>query len=77
MYKEKALQLANKMYNGDVFTKTKQEHLDELENAKRCSIIAIEELINATQYKCHIHYAHNDIETVEFWEEVKKEIDNL
>ena len=32
--KEKANEIANNMYNGSVFSKTKQEHLEELEKRR-------------------------------------------
>lgn len=61
--KEKALEIANQMYNGSVFHKTKEEHLKELENAKRCALIAVNELINETRTK--------------YWYDVKREIEKL
>jgi hypothetical protein len=61
--KEKAIEIANKMYNGGVFGKSKEEHLKELENAKRGALIAVNELINETRAK--------------YWYEVKREIKQL
>lgn len=61
--KEKALEIANQMYNGSVFDKSKEEHLKELENAKRCALIAVNELINETRTK--------------YWYDVKREIEKL
>jgi hypothetical protein len=61
--KEKAVEIANKMYNGGVFGKSKEEHLKESENAKRGALIAVNELINETRAK--------------YWYEVKREIKQL
>lgn len=78
MYKEKALEIANKMYNGSVFDKTKTEHLAELENAKRCSVIAIDEILK--NIEATIAY-HKDSLALplnkEYWTIVKEEIHNL
>ena len=46
-------------------------------NAKACALIAVEELINATQYEAHISYGHTAVETTEFWLEVKSELEKL
>lgn len=43
---EKALTIANAMYQGDVFKKSKEEHLAELARAQKCAIIAIDLLIS-------------------------------
>lgn len=42
---EKALAIANAMYQGDVFEKSKEEHLAELDRAQKCAIVAIDLLI--------------------------------
>jgi len=75
--KEKALELGNKMYNGSVFSKTIKEHLDELKNAKRCALIAIDEIIDLdfnikcdASERCVSHI-------IEFYENVKQEIEKL
>jgi hypothetical protein len=67
---EKALEIANAMYNGNVFDKTKEQHLAEIENAKRCALICVNELI----------YSHSQNETDNqfyYFQEVKTEIINL
>ena len=43
--REEALRIGNAMYNGDVFKKTKLEHLQELENAKLRALFIIDEKI--------------------------------
>ena len=67
--KEKALEIANAMYNGSVFDKTKEQHLQELENAKRCALIAVDEIIAK-------HYDDWDSHSA-YWQEVKQEIEKL
>jgi len=46
-------------------------------HAKQCAIIAVDEILNATQWDCHIELAHSACETVEYWIEVKQEIEKL
>ena len=46
---EKALEIANSMYEGNVFTKTKQQHLEELENAKRRALAIVKHIIGSAQ----------------------------
>lgn len=68
--KEKAKELVEKYYKlTDVNWGIRQQ--------KQCALIAVDELINATQYKSHMKYAHNECETVEYWIEVKNEIEKL
>jgi hypothetical protein len=69
---EKALEIANAMYNGSVFDKTKEQHLLELENAKRCALIAVNEILNWVIVGTYDYESLN-----EFWQEVKQEIINL
>ncbi len=66
----KALELGNKMYNGSVFNKTKKEHLDELQNAKRCALIAVDEIIQT-------YHSPMDDEQIQEWQEVRKEVEKL
>jgi hypothetical protein len=61
--KEKANEIGNAMYNGSVFDYDKQGHLKEIENAKRCALIAVDELIKETGKK--------------YWYDVKTEIEKL
>ena len=69
--KEKALELGNKMYNGSVFNKDKKEHLAELQNAKRCALISVNELIEEA------YYTDGYYDRLEYWEKVKQEIEKL
>ena len=61
--KEKANEIGNAMYNGSVFDYDKQGHLKEIENAKRCALIAVDELIKETGNR--------------YWYDVKTEIEKL
>ena len=85
--KEKALELGNKMYSGDVFSKSKQGHLDELELAKGRAIIAVDEIITALEELEDELYEKLGTSSFEerflidskttFYKEVKKEIEKL
>ena len=45
--------------------------------AKQCALIAVKEIINVAKPECHIETAYNLEETLEYWEEVKQEIEKL
>ena len=60
--KEKAFEIANAMYNPNVF-----DHLKEVKNAKRCALIAVDEILNDNA----------SIYSQKYWQEVKQEIENL
>jgi len=45
--------------------------------AKQCALIAVDEIINVAKPECHIETAYNLEETLEYWEEVKQEIEKL
>jgi hypothetical protein len=70
--KEKALELGNKFYRGSVFDKTKEEHLQELVEAKKYAIVAVEEILN-NYYKNHFQTGKK----IDYWIEVKNEIERL
>jgi hypothetical protein len=85
-YKEKALELGNKMYRGDVFSKTKEEHLKELEEAKRYAIIAVDEIVRLSERSdIFLMMTKRQLLTgfeptpiyMEYWAKVKKEIAKL
>ena len=61
--KEKAEQLVEKMYNSALYVASKYA-------AKQCAIIAVDEIIKIEKH--HIH----DL-WVEYWQQVKTEIENL
>ena len=70
--KEKALELYNKMYYYSLFE----------EEAKRCALIAVDEIIEATnmyQYGINNALEHIPAKIVKhpYWEVVKQEIENL
>jgi hypothetical protein len=72
--KEKANELANKMYKGSPFDKTKEEHILECENAKRCALIAVDELIQDNEMSEIL--VSGGLQK-QFWEEVKQKIEKL
>jgi vesicle coat complex subunit len=61
--KEKADQLFNKM---DMIIYTDQDHDSQ---CKRCALIAVDEIINLVK--------HIDVDSEDYWEEVKQEIQQL
>jgi len=70
--KEKAKELYNKMYDYSLFE----------EEAKRCALIAVDEIIEATnmyQYGINNALEHIPSKIVKhpYWQEVKQEIENL
>jgi hypothetical protein len=79
--KEKAIELVTNMS----FSKSKVadyvtgEMVDIPENIfyKQCALIAVEEIINVAKPECHIETAYNLEETLEYWEEVKQELEKL
>ena len=44
---------------------------------KQCALIAVDEIINVAKPECHIETAYNLEETLEYWEQVKIEIEKL
>jgi hypothetical protein len=67
--KEKANELGNSMYNGSIFDYDKQGHLKEIVNAKRCALIAVDEIISLLSKDLN--------HLVNYWFEVKQEIEKL
>ncbi len=74
--KEKAKELINKFYP-NVQWKLGQE--DCLDRAKRCVLIAVDEIIIRTRSVDTMPYNCQKIDenTKEYWQEVKQEIENL
>ena len=83
--KEKANELGNKFYRGNIFTHGKEEHLKEIKEAKQCALIAVNEIIKVefeTVKKLLEVIKNNNIRLVisfneDYWQEVKQEIHNL
>lgn len=69
--KEKAKELVNKyFYNSDLL----YEDLTWIQ-AKECALIAVNEIINANP---HSNPLNTDVySTMDYWQDVKKEIENL
>jgi hypothetical protein len=80
---EKALEIANKMYNGSVFDKTKAEHLQEIIRAKEVALFAVDEIIKVCPYidlkirETEDQLSAFDFQFVSYWQEVKNEIEKL
>jgi len=71
---EKAKELFNEYYS---YLKANLMNDEEaLEDAKVCALIAIDELINCTLPSCEFGGIINN-NTIEYWEEVKQEIELL
>ncbi|MDB4343543.1 hypothetical protein OAA15_00820 [bacterium] len=69
--KEKANELGNKFYQGSVFDYSKQGHLEEIKRAKERALICVDEILESIR-----HIARENLR-VEYWEEVKQEIEKL
>lgn len=80
--KQKAQELVKKMY-GNIFDGGQYEDAEESwYNSKQCALIAVEEIIEATsmyQYGINNALEHIPAKIVKhpYWQEVKKEIENL
>ena len=89
--KEKANELGNKFYRGNIFTHSKKQHLIELEFARQNAIICVDEIINYHNSLFNkgfkdVHIAlsspiktYNDVlnPALKHWQEVKTEIEKL
>jgi len=73
---EKALEIANKMYYGSVFEKTKAEHLQEIIRAKELALFAVDEVITAIENVFTKSVAKLN-STYRYYQEVKNEIEKL
>jgi len=62
--KEKAIELYNKMYDFSIFD----------ESAKQCALIAVDEIMSALTY---LPYGLDYLNKINYWEEVKQEIESL
>ena len=68
--KEKANELGNKFYRGDIFTHGKEAHLIELEKARKYALIAVDEILKIT-------WVDKFLIVEDYWKEVKQEIEKL
>jgi len=68
--KEKAWELVKKFYY-PILDKAAEDHDSAHEVAKQCAIICVDEIL-----KCHI-WKYNSPKHVEFWKQVKHEIQQL
>ena len=76
--KEKAKEIVNKFINMDSCRNHAYEHLDGnicSHLAKQCALIAVDEIINSNP---HSNPLNTDVySTMNYWNEVKKEIENI
>jgi len=70
--KEKAKELYNKFYN----TSSHPHHVESRKNnAKQCSLIAVDEILNNWKDEANIQFPYGKIIT--YWNIVKEEIEEL
>ena len=74
--KEKAVDIYNKMYETGFKPKSV---LLRIEQAKECALIAVDEIISELAYtQNYVEDALNKIQVyINYWQEVKQEIENL
>jgi hypothetical protein len=48
-----------------------------LSQAKKAAMIVVDECINATQYEAHLQMSHTEVETTEYWLDVKSSIEAM
>ena len=72
--KEKAIELYNKFLNpsGDTYLYGMLEH----ESAKECALIAVDEILKLENNNGY-YFDGTNVTSISFWQEVKKEIENL
>jgi hypothetical protein len=78
--KQKAKELVNKMYGSDIndFESLKNNHPEDFQLSKDCSLIAVDEIIKSKQEDSS--YCDEDGEWhnfMDFWQEVIEEIEKL
>lgn len=76
--KEKANELGNKFYEGEVFDKTKEEHLLECERAKKRAILLVDEILLNIEATITYHKESFALPiNKEYWLGVRNEINLL
>ena len=68
-FKEKAKELVDKFYNVDVISADMMSSCGI--DAKQCALISVNEIIELDVWNCF------NKEILEYWQEVKKEIENI
>jgi hypothetical protein len=71
--KEKAFELAHKFRLLEIRTSENSHMMISMADAKQCALIAVDEILEAIDW--HIYESPN--REISFWQEVKKEINNL
>lgn len=74
--KDKANELGNKFYRGDIFTHNKENHLIELKYAIKSALICVEEIIEQWEYiSTYLGDGQGTLNpNLSYWYEVKNEI---
>jgi hypothetical protein len=75
--KEKATELGNKFYRGDIFTHGKEAHLIELEQARKYALLCVDELIESHLLLTTTHDLEPSIRCKRYWQRVKEELIKL
>ena len=75
--KEKALELCVKFFKSSVFDYEEKQCLVDEENAKQCALICVDEIINTGVNQDYIEQDGYMLSLVEFYAEVKEEINKL
>ena len=84
--KEKAKELVNNFktysyYDSHDLTSRRRREESNIESAIECALIAVDEILKASPSKPiesdNGSYASDIIESIEYWQEVKTEIENL
>lgn len=72
--KEKAFELAHKFRLLEIRTSENSHMMISMADAKQCALIAVDEIIKSNPYEV----SKTDMDsTIEYWQEVKQEIENL
>ena len=72
--KEKAFELAHKFRLLEIRTSENSHMMISMANAKQCALIAVDEILKANPYEVN----KTDMDsTIEYWQEVKQEIEKL
>jgi len=78
--KEKANELFGKYYSRIEHTLSEEHSPHERFICKQCALIAVEQILNSDPNNLHSDYDYNECKLgvdVEYWEQVKQEIEKL
>lgn len=75
--REIAYQLCNEFYEGSALGKTQGEHLEEKGKAKQRALICVGDIIYHSPLNPYHTLQPTGIKAIDYWREVKKEIEKL